>query len=77
MGVDEEDEGAGGGGALAASRKMRARVWLMASAVARTVAMAFLTANDGEKRPRYMKKEDVILTGIPSNRGVVMTVHTV
>jgi hypothetical protein len=30
--------------------------------------MAFLTASDGEKRPRYTK-EDVILTGIPSNRG--------
>ena len=29
----------------------------------------FLAASDGEKRPRYTKKEDVILTGIPSNRG--------
>ena len=52
-----------------ASRKTRVRVWLTASAVAGTMAMAFLTANDGEKRPRYTKKEDVILMGIPSNRG--------
>ena len=47
---------------------MRVRVWLIVLAVAGMVAMAFLVASDGEKRPCYMK-EDVILTGIPSNRG--------
>ena len=51
------------------SRKMRVWVWLMASAVVGKVAAAFLAANDREKRPCYMKKGDVILTGIPSNRG--------
>ena len=52
-----------------ASRKTRVRAWLTVSAMAGTVATAFLAASGGEKRPCYTKKEDVILTGIPSNRG--------
>ena len=35
-GVDEEDEGAGGGGSLAVARKTRARAWMTASTMART-----------------------------------------
>ena len=61
-----------------ASRKTRVRVWLTVSTVVGMVAMAFLAANDEEKRPCYMKKEDVILMGIPSNKGgAVMAAHTV
>ena len=52
-----------------ASRKIRVRAWLTASAMVGTVAMTFLAASDGEKWPRYTKKVDVILMGIPSNRG--------
>ena len=74
-GVDEEDEGTGGGGALVASRKTRALVWLTASVVVGMVATAFLAANDEEKRPRYTKKEGVTLTGIPSNRGGAVRVE--
>jgi hypothetical protein len=70
--VDEEDEDAGGGSASVASRKTRARAGLTALAVVGTVVTAFLTTGDGEKRPHYMKKEGVILTGIPSNKGGVV-----
>ena len=46
-------------------------------AVAGMVTVAFLIASDGENRPRYTK-EDVILMGIPSNKGgAVMAAHTV
>ena len=67
--VDEEDKGMGDGGAPVASRKMRAWAWLRALAMAGTVATVFLATSNIEKRPHYMKKEGVILIGIPSNRG--------
>lgn len=45
-GMVEEDEGASGDGALAASRKTRARAWLTVSAMAGMVATMFLATSD-------------------------------
>ena len=53
---------------------MRVRAWLTTLDMAWMMVTAFLAASDREKRPRYTKKEDVILMGIPSNRGGAMSV---